>query len=162
MPWLKLAKFGRRRSERNCLRHNANVEYITGIELDYDDKQLGFEEAGDIADRAEIGALFYTSASHTPAAPKWRMLVPTFEPQRPELRAQLVARINGLYGGIFAPELFMLSQAYYFGGVIGRPAHEIMVVGGDYIDQRRDLDAGALGKDHKRPVLAARGRSTRT
>src|SRR5262245_28943813 len=36
LPWLKLAKFGSKRSEGGSLRHNANVLEISGIEADYD------------------------------------------------------------------------------------------------------------------------------
>src|SRR2546421_1298267 len=36
LPWLKMAKFGNKRSDKNSYRHDANVLEITGIELDYD------------------------------------------------------------------------------------------------------------------------------
>ena len=36
LPWLKLAIFGNKRSEKNCLRTNENVLQITGIEVEHD------------------------------------------------------------------------------------------------------------------------------
>src|SRR5689334_19307336 len=38
LPWLKCARFGDRRSDRDSLRHDGNVDAITGIEGDYDAK----------------------------------------------------------------------------------------------------------------------------
>jgi hypothetical protein len=34
LPWLKLARFGDKRTEKSSLRHNANLMAITGIEGD--------------------------------------------------------------------------------------------------------------------------------
>lgn len=150
LPWLKLAVFGDERTDRNCLRHNDNVEAITGIELDYDQKQVSFETAIAILKKAGLTALVYTSARYAPEAPKWRLLLPTSEPLPPERRAALVARINGLFGGIFDQASFTLSQAYYFGGLKDNSSHRAEVIeDGDFIDQRDDLDAGALGKNEK-------------
>ena len=45
LPLLKLARFGRVRSNKNCLRHDNNVLAITGAEVDYDDGELSLDEA---------------------------------------------------------------------------------------------------------------------
>jgi hypothetical protein len=46
LPWLKLATFGDRRSKKgNSLRHNANVQTITGVEVDYDGEEIPFHNA---------------------------------------------------------------------------------------------------------------------
>jgi hypothetical protein len=146
LPWLKLATFGDQRSENNCLRHDANVLSITGIELDYDAKAMPLDAAIEVAKKARLLALFYTSPSYTEPEPKWRILLPTSKPLPPDERAKLVARVNGLYGGIFAPESFNLSLSYYFGRVNNNPGHRAVIVDGDYIDLRDDLEAGALYK----------------
>jgi len=75
-PWLKLATFGNKRTEKNCLRHDANVTAVTGIECDYDDEKISFEAAVEIMRKADVRCVLYTSASHTPEAPRWRVLVP--------------------------------------------------------------------------------------
>ena len=144
LPWLKLASFGDRRSDNNCLRHNANVLSISGIELDYDTKVMKLDEAIGIAKQARLLALFYTSANYSDATPKWRILLPTSKSLPPGERAKLVGRVNGLYGGIFAQESFTLSQAYYFGSVNHNPEHRAVITEGDFIDLREDLDAGAI------------------
>ena len=67
----------------------------------------------------------------------------------PETRENLVARINGLFGGKIAPESFVLSQAYLFGHV-DNPDHRVEVVDGDFLDLRDDLYAGSIFKDGSR------------
>ena len=155
LPWLKLATFGDKRSDKNCFRHNANVLSITGVELDYDDEWMTLDAAVEIAERARLRALFYTSARYTDATPRWRILLPTSEPLPPADRAKLVARVNGLYGGVFSPESFTLSQSYYYGAVGKNPNHRAVVTEGDYVDLRPDLDAGALGKTGKQAPVPA-------
>src|SRR5262249_34821230 len=76
LPWLKLARFGDHRSKGGALRNNDNVLAITGIESDYDRKQMSLADAKDIIARAGITALIYPSPSYTPGEPKWRVLCP--------------------------------------------------------------------------------------
>src|SRR6516164_7758552 len=45
LPWLKLARFGNKRSEKGSLRHDANVLEITGCEVDYDGEKISFDDA---------------------------------------------------------------------------------------------------------------------
>ncbi|MCK1605458.1 hypothetical protein IVB02_29685 [Bradyrhizobium sp. 166] len=68
LPWLKLALFGNRRSINGSLRHDANVTEVTGIELDYDDESVAFDDAFKAVSEMGIAALVYTSPSHRP----WR------------------------------------------------------------------------------------------
>ena len=149
LRWLKLAKFGNKPSSEGCLRHNANVLEISGIEVDYDDERMSFDTAVAILRGARLEALIYTSPSHTNAKPRWRILAPTSKALPPSSRWKLVARLNGLFGGVFAPESFTLSQSYYFGSINNNPAHRTRILVGDCIDQRRDLDAGAISKSEK-------------
>jgi hypothetical protein len=145
LPWIKLAVFGDRRSGLNCLRHNANVLGITGVEGDYDGEKVSFAVAVRILRASKVAALLYTSPSHTAKAPHWRVLAPTSIRLPPERRTPLLARINGLFGGsIFAPESFTLSQSYYFGAVRGNKPPQVVITPGICIDLRHDLDAGAV------------------
>src|SRR5262249_43156466 len=144
LPFLKFGLFGNKRSDKNCLRHNDNLELITGVELDYDAAQMSFDDAVAIAEQARLQALQYTSERYTDQTPRWRILLPTSKPLKPEQRTKLVARVNGLYNGVFSPESFTLSQAFYFGHVNNNPAHRVAVINGDRcIDKCTDLDAGA-------------------
>ena len=134
LPWLKLAKFGDNRSDKNSLRHDANVLAITGIETDYDGELISFETALEIIKAAKLQALLYTSPSHNEAKPRWRVLLPTSIPLPPSSRAQLVAKVNGLFNGALAQESFVLSQAYYFGSIDNNPDHKVACTQGNYID----------------------------
>src|SRR5262249_61146385 len=64
LPLLKLARVGDRRTEKGSLRHDANVESATGVEMDYDGEVVSFEEALAVIKRARLRALLYTSPSH--------------------------------------------------------------------------------------------------
>ena len=74
LPWLKMARFGDSRSDKKSLRHDANVLAITGIEADYDGEEISFSTAVEIAKKAGVGCIIYTSPSHEPAKPRWRVL----------------------------------------------------------------------------------------
>ena len=152
LPWLKFAAFGDRRSGLNCLRSNANVLSISGVEGDYDGEEIRLVTTIRTLRAAKVESLVYTSPSHTPKAPRWRVIAPTSVRLPPERRLPLLARLNGVLGGVFAAESFTLSQSFYYGSVRGNGAPQTAIVHGDCIDTRHDLDAGAIV--HK---YAARG-----
>jgi hypothetical protein len=143
LPWLKLAVFGEKRSDKNCLRTNANTEQITGIEVEHDNGEIAFDTALAAMRTTRLRALLYTSPSYAPAAKeRWRILLPLSNSQPPDARRMLVARVNGLFGGKLAAESFVLSQAYLYGSVNGK----------DRVDHRhghRDCNQhGAAGRDN--------------
>jgi hypothetical protein len=76
LPWIKLAVFGERRTKENSLRNDANVNWVTGCEADYDGEQISVDQAKDIIDKAGVEALIYTSPSHLPDKPRWRIVCP--------------------------------------------------------------------------------------
>lgn len=143
---LKLATTGDQRTAKRSLRHNANVLAINGVEGDYDGGRMSIDEAAKRLRKAGLAALLYTSPSHRPDAPRWRVLCPTSRPLPPAERAQLTARVNGALGGVLAGESFTLSQSYYYGRVEGQPAPIVELVDGAAIDLADSLDAGALDK----------------
>jgi predicted P-loop ATPase len=153
LPWLKLAVFGNRRSDKNSLRHDANVERITGIEIDYDIEEVAFADALTALNELQIAALLYTSPSHSSDKPRWRVLAPTSEPLAPELRAKLVMRLNGYLKAklgvetIAKSESFALSQAFYYGWVCDSPKadHRAEVTIGSFIDHLDLEQYEALG-----------------
>lgn len=151
LPLLKLAKFGDKLSENASLRYNENVLSISGIEVDYDGEQMAFETALEYLRQARLQSLVYTSPSHTPAKPRWRVLLPTSKELPPDKRAELVARINGVFGGILAVESFTLSQSYYFGSVVSSAEHRAEYTSGDFINLRADLDESAINKYEDAP-----------
>jgi Family of unknown function (DUF5906) len=146
LPWLKLARLGDQRTTQGSLRHDGNVLAVSGIEADYDGEKIPLETAQAMLAAANIAAVLYTTPSHTPAKPRWRILCPTSTPLPPTARAGLVARVNGLLGGILAPESFTLSQSYYFGKVTGADHHVVTTAEGRPIDLATELDAMAIGR----------------
>jgi hypothetical protein len=151
LPWLKCATFGTKRTKLGSLRHNDNVTAISGLELDYDDEEVSIELGATLLRRARLKSLLYTSPSHTDAKPRWRVLLPTSCDRPPQERKRLVARVDHACCGIFAPESFTLSQSFYFGSVKSNPAHRVIIISGDYIDQRDDLAAGIESTAAPRP-----------
>jgi hypothetical protein len=157
LPWLKLAKFGNKRSANRSLRHDLNLEQINGIELDYDDEKIPFDDVLSALQELRICALLYTSPSHAADKPRWRVLCPTSAPQPPALRAKLLAKLNGSLKNKFgmtreqrlaSGESFTLSQAYFYGWIntAPKPDHKAVVIDGACIDLRDDLaEHEALG-----------------
>jgi hypothetical protein len=154
LPLLKLATFGDFRTSYDCLRSDANVSALTGIEGDYDGERVSFDDACSTLTEARVVALLYTSPSHTEDAPRWRVLCPLSKEYPPDGRDAFMARLNGLFGGIFAPESWVLSQSYYFGSVAKNPSHRVQVIEGTAIDLRVDLDATAIGdpREQRQPA----------
>jgi RecA-family ATPase len=149
LPWLKAARFGSLPTKNGSLRWNGNVKKLTGIVVDYDGEQMTLDEAIDCLDKSGITGLVYSSPSHMSNGhgPRWRAVCPCFAELQPDQHYRMVARLNGLFGGILAPESFTLSQAYYFGSVNGNLAHQAIVVDGlQCLDQADELDASAIGK----------------
>ncbi len=147
--WIKLAKFGNVRTQKNSLRHDANVISISGAEGDYDGKVMPIAEAACILDQAGIKATLYTSPSYSQEKPKWRVLVPfshEFEGTKEELKAirsQMLKRVDRVLGYVFASESYTLSQSFYIGQVKG-VEYKSISVDGDYVDQRNDLNVEEL------------------
>lgn len=146
LPWIKLGRFGNERTDKGSYRSNANMLSFDGIEGDYDREQMPIAEAAARLRKAGIAALLYESASSTPEKPRWRAMCPCSWSLPPERREAIVARLNGVLGGVLDGASFTMSQAFYYGGVTGKPAPLTALVEGDYIDLRPDLDAGAMWK----------------
>jgi RecA-family ATPase len=139
LPWLKLATFGDVKSAKGCLRTNGNVVTITGLEADYDAGRMKPEAARNRLAKAGVAALIYTTPSHTPEAPRWRVLCPFSGPLPPDTREDFMARLNGVLGGSLDPTSFTLSQAYYAGGVEGGAKVQTYLVDGEFIDKVEGL-----------------------
>jgi hypothetical protein len=146
LPQVKLGLFGRDPTASGCYRYDANLNTITGIEADYDGEEVSFESAVGVAREAGLEALFYTSPSYTREMPRWRMLCPFWEARQPAERDRMMARANGVFGGIFADESWTLSQGYYIGGIEGRPPPLVEITRGLTIDQLAGLDEKAIGR----------------
>lgn len=141
LPLLKLARFGEITTGKRALRHDGNVLEVTGVEGDYDGEAIPMEHAAERLSAAGVAALLYTSASHTPERPRWRVIVALSQPlagTAEELRAQRAhwcGVLNAILGGILSGESFVLSQCFYFGPIAGKPEPQIIRLSGVCLDQ---------------------------
>lgn len=146
LPLLKLSEFGMVESAHGSLRHNDNVRCVTGCEGDYDGETLAFDWAVERLTKAGVLALVYTSPSHEPDRPRWRVICPFSDRLPPAAREHMMRRLNGLLDGALGDESFTLSQSYYYGHLIECPEYRVEIVPGNPIDTCDDLDRGARGK----------------
>ncbi|KFE34903.1 hypothetical protein DW2_10069 [Thioclava atlantica] len=154
LPWIKLATFGPDKTPKKSLRHNANVRTVTGLEADYDAGNMTPDAARDALEKAGVAGLVYTTPSHSPDAPRWRVLAPFSGPLPPEAREDLMARLNGILGGALDPASFTLSQSYYAGNVEGGTPVETFLVDGQPIDMVDGLapiykDGGSVKRERR-------------
>ena len=112
---IKLAKFGNKPTAKGSLRHDNNVEVVTGIEGDYDGGVVSIEKAKQLLESCGVKATFAPTFSSTPEKPMWRVLSPLDKPIKPSERLRYVEILNGMLGGILASESATLSQSYFVG-----------------------------------------------
>lgn len=147
LPLLKLATFGDLATDKGSLRHDRNVLTVSGIEADYDLGKMTIPEAVERLTSAGVASMIYTTASHTVAEPRWRILCPTSADLPPTARLGLTATLNGVFGGVLAEESFTLSQAYHYGSVAKNPDHHVELIDGRYIDLALELAGGGIGRN---------------
>ncbi|MER2540407.1 MAG: AAA family ATPase [Azonexus sp.] len=149
-PLISLCKYGDRCTDKGSYRHAANVVECYGVEGDYDKEEVSVESARVLLEKAGIKAILYSSWSSMPAKPRWRVLCPYSKAYPPAERERLVARLNGILGGILAGESFTLSQSYFYGR---HPTNIFTCLAtfddptdGQCIDQLDELDVIDIGK----------------
>lgn len=134
MPLIKLAAFGDTASpKKGVMRWDGNVIGVSGVEIDYDGEQMPVYVAAALLEHAGIESVIYTSPSHRADAPRWRVLAPLSHECPPQVRREMVARLNGALGGVIATESFVLSQTYFIGRAAG-VEYDATYVPGSYVD----------------------------
>jgi AAA domain len=128
LPLIKLATF------RGDYRSDATMETVHGVEGDYDGEIFTPETAAALLRDAGIEALIYTTPSHQPDKPRWRVLAPLSRVVGAADRHSLLARVNGALGGILASESFTPAQPYYVGSTVDGAPVRCLRVEGQYID----------------------------
>jgi precorrin-4 methylase len=68
LPWLKLARFGDKLSDKGSLRTNANMLELTGIEAEHDAGAVTFDAAIAALVAAGVRCVVYTTPSYIPDA----------------------------------------------------------------------------------------------
>lgn len=150
-PLIKLASFGNIKTINNSLKHDENMLDLYGIEGDYDGEIISINEACKLLESYNVRAILYTSWSSTDLKPRWRVLVPLSKPTSKSEHGRMVARLNGVLGGVLAKETFTLSQGYFIGKTPNNPYTCISTFddpkAGDFIDLLDELDKIAVGKE---------------
>lgn len=153
LPLISACRFGDLRSGKGNLRHNQNVLGINALIGEHDAGVTPIEEAQRLLAAAGIEAILYQTARHTDAAPRWRVLCPLAGEQPPSQHGPLMDRLNGILGGALAGESWTVSQSFYFGFL--KDANPVwLLVNGDYLDMRTDLDERAICKPGGTPYRA--------
>jgi hypothetical protein len=142
LPLMKLATF-----VDDSRKEGSRLEAIYGVECDYDAGVLSVDDAVTMLANAGIKCLLVTTSRHTPENPRWRVFALTSEALPPERRHGLVARINGVLGGVLALESFTPHQFFYIGRTADAREFRAFEIDGVWIDLLPELDAGAVGPE---------------
>ncbi|POF63563.1 AAA family ATPase [Novacetimonas maltaceti] len=145
LPLIKLARV-------NGKRGNDSILSVSGVEVDYDAGEITPQEARKRLNDAGIAALVYTTPTHTPGHPKWRILAPLSQEHDPKERERFAARIIGLFDGKFDPASYVLGQSYFIGQTTSGNPVETFQTEGQCIDEAHDLDRTARWKDDRQHV----------
>jgi len=86
----------------------------------------------------------YTSPSHRTGAPRWRLAGPFSREIPPAEYPRMIARINGLLGGVLAPESGKITQAMFIGRVDGADFDSFIGDGDECLDEIAELDIRAI------------------
>ncbi|MGJ5621617.1 AAA family ATPase [Sulfitobacter sp. MF3-043] len=159
MTHIKLGTFSGEPTAKGSYRHNAAHVTVSGVEGDYDQGTMSPQDAVAALANAGLAALVYTTPSHQQDGKghRWRVLCPLSTDTTPGERADLLARVNGVLGGVLGDESFTPSQSFNYGRIKGNPDPEVHLVDGRFLDQCADLDAAAIGKptaDRGEPGIA--------
>jgi hypothetical protein len=83
--------------------------------------------------------------------------MPVSKPLPAAERDRLVARLNGVLGGILEAESWVPSRGFYFGGITGQPPVQVELSEGRCIDECAALDATAIGRPWRNGVGSGAG-----
>jgi hypothetical protein len=145
--------FGDKLSPNGSLRWRGNVLGAWGCELDYDGESVPFQSAVDKLKAARVRFFAYTSPSHRPDAPRWRVVLPFDRMEVPKVREVAAERGNAIVGGWVARESFWLAQPFYAGHAEDAAEFLWAEGEGDCINRRDDLPRQAwLGAESGKAV----------
>jgi predicted P-loop ATPase len=153
LPLLTFGRFGSLRSPPGpdgkgggALRWEGNMPAVTGVTIDHDAGTMPFQEAVDRANARQLSFVAYTTARHTPQAPRWRVHFPYANELPLSQHSRMTDRGNGLFGGVAAGESWSPSQAWFVGFVDNVPCEFAIGDGDENIDEAEELDKIRRGK----------------
>jgi hypothetical protein len=143
------ASFGGKRTKLGSLRSDGNMVETFSIVVDYDGEQMSFDEAVAAARRARVACVLATTFGYQADKPRWRGIAPLDVPLNKNTKAEfnkLVSRLAGIFGVDMDGASWTLSQSWYVGARRGNDDHTVLIIDGDAIDTRPDLDSNAKPK----------------
>jgi hypothetical protein len=144
LPTFIYGQFGSQRSAKGSLRHDANLISRTGWAVDYDDEMMSFDEVKARCNAVGIVCFGFTSPSHKHNKPRWRVAGPFSREITAAEYPRMIARINGVLGGVIAPESFKVTQAMFIGRVDGVDFDSFVGDGEEDLDESEELDRSAI------------------
>lgn len=100
-------------------RCDADVVECWGAEGDHDAGTMTPAEAARLMREVGVRCTIYTTASHTEAKPRWRIVVPFGQAVTPPERSKWLDYVNAVLRGALARESWNKSTFFYYGRVEG-------------------------------------------
>jgi len=120
-------------------------DYVIG---DYDAGVMAVTEAREILTQANIACLIYTTASHTPEEPRWRVVVLLKHAANDQTLRLLTGRLNALLRGELARESFDAGRPYFYGRVSGRVFESHWIEGSTWLEDLAHIEPSYPAKAH--------------
>jgi RecA-family ATPase len=117
---------------------------ITAVVGDYDGQAVPLAEAASRLRQAGVAAFIHTTKRHTSAGPRYRVIAPLAEPIAASSYPAMVDCLDGVLGGILAPESWESARCYFFGRLKG-VEYQFEQVDGECIDRMPAGDAQRHG-----------------
>lgn len=125
-------------------RKDEHIAELYGIVAEHDAGEVSLDEAIARARVAGVALIGYTTPSHTPEHPRWRVVALFSRPRKPGEFRRCMDRLNGALGGILAPESWTRARIWYFGAVAGS-GYQCLRTDGYPIDfESLDLDITSI------------------
>ena len=86
---------------------------------DYDGGVVTVDEAVGLLTQADVSAFVYTTASHLPEKPRWRVVAKLAHPVPTSETSLYLERLNGILVGCLSVESWVSKQCFYYGPVGG-------------------------------------------
>lgn len=138
-----LRRSGQRRGEVPSTFWYAVVEHDKGA--------VSFDEAVEALQKAGVDAIVYTSASHSPEQPRWRVVAPLQTPCDVDAYLRHLDTLNGVLGGVCSPECADPTRQWFFGRVRDTAEHfRSARTSGRPLDTLAGLPSVAFPREEKR------------
>jgi hypothetical protein len=139
-PLISIGEYGDVRTEKDCLRHAANVRRIFGIRDRL--RRRADADRGSCwctAGREHLFSALHLTFSYGAAPTVARHYYRSLSRRLPDKRREYVGRANRILGGVATRESFTLSQSFYLGRVRGAE-YIVIDTQGRYIDVASDIE----------------------